>query len=131
MHASKHLHSLVGCKAALTKFVEDTARERNLPFDQGTMDDLVWDYESFRRKRFNWPSECPEFHLDSPTSDMTPRSPSFRPSVDTPVQGRPRGSSAGRMPAPTEPLFPREKLDFLRSIRVYSATKVDEEIHVA
>ncbi|KAF9225348.1 hypothetical protein BS17DRAFT_700627 [Gyrodon lividus] len=126
MHACKHLHSLVGCKAALTEFVE----EQNLPLDEGIMDDLIWDYESFRRKRFNWPSECPELHLDTPALDTTPRSASFRPSLDAPAQGRPRGSSTGSMTAPPEPLFPREKLDFLRSIKVYSATKVDEEIHV-
>lgn len=35
------------------------------------------------------------------------------------------------MSAPPDPLFPREKLDFVRCIRVYSATKVDEEIHIS
>lgn len=35
------------------------------------------------------------------------------------------------MSPPPDPLFPRENLDFVRSIRVYSATKVDEEIHVS
>lgn len=35
------------------------------------------------------------------------------------------------MNAPPDPLFPREKLDLARSIRVYSATKVDEEIHIS
>ncbi|KIJ22173.1 hypothetical protein PAXINDRAFT_95590 [Paxillus involutus ATCC 200175] len=128
MHACKHLHSLVGCKAALTEYVQ----EQHLPLDQGIMDDLIWDYESFRRKRFNWPSECPEFQLDMPVSDLTltPRSASFRPSHDATVQGRPRGGSDSSMTTPSEPLFPREKLDLLRSIRVYSATKVEEEIHV-
>lgn len=35
------------------------------------------------------------------------------------------------MSAPPDPLFPREKLDLVRSIKVYSATKADEEIHVS
>lgn len=47
MHACKHLHSLIGCKAALTKFLQDIARERNLPFDQQMVDDLIWDYERY------------------------------------------------------------------------------------
>ncbi|KIL01056.1 hypothetical protein PAXRUDRAFT_128521 [Paxillus rubicundulus Ve08.2h10] len=128
MHACKHLHSLVGCKAALTEYVQ----EQHLPLDQCTMDDLMWDYESFRRKRFNWPSECPEFQLDMPVSDttLTPRSTSFRPSHDAPAPGRPRGSSDSSMTIPSEPLFPRDKLDLIRSIRVYSAIKIEEETHV-
>lgn len=85
---------------------------------------------SFRRKRFNWPSECLDSHLDSEGSLTTPRSNTFRNSADSSHQGRPSTSPGGSMSPPPDPLFPREKLDFVRSIRVYSATKVDEEIHV-
>ena len=60
----------------------------------------------------------------------TPQSNTFRNSLDAALQARPRAGS-GSMSAPLDPLFPREKLDFVRSIRVYSATKVDEEIHVS
>ncbi|KAH0837945.1 hypothetical protein J3R83DRAFT_6180 [Lanmaoa asiatica] len=127
MHACKHLHSLIGCKAALTEFLQDIAREKQLPFDQQMVDDLIWDYESFRRKRFNWPSECLDSHPVPITT--TPRSNTSRNSLEA-AQPRPRAGS-GSMNAPPDPLFPRETLDFLRSIRVYSATKVDEEIHVS
>ncbi|KAF8559941.1 hypothetical protein OG21DRAFT_1401507 [Imleria badia] len=127
MHACKHLHSLIGCKAALTEYLQDIAREQQLSFDQQMVDDLIWDYESFRRKRFNWPSNCPDSHLDVPDLvTTTPRSNTFRNSLEAP--SRP---GSGSMSAPPDPLFPREKLDFVRCIRVYSATKLDEEIHIS
>lgn len=47
MHACKHLHSLIGCKAALTEFLQDVAREQKLSFDQQMVDDLIWDYERY------------------------------------------------------------------------------------
>lgn len=47
MHACKHLHSLIGCKAALTEYLRDIALEQKLPFDQQMVDDLVWDYERY------------------------------------------------------------------------------------
>jgi SAM-dependent methyltransferase len=135
MHACKHLHSLIGCKAALTEHLQDVARERHLFLDQQMVDDLIWDYESFRRKRFNWPSDYPDSHLEdevpvplAPTP--TPRSNTFRNSYETPHPSRPRNGSGG-MGAPPDPLFPRDKLDLVRCIRVYSATKLDEEIHVS
>ncbi|KAI9570173.1 hypothetical protein HD554DRAFT_2018822 [Boletus coccyginus] len=130
MHACKHLHSLIGCKAALAEYLQDVAREQRLSFDQQMVDDLIWDYESFRRRRFHWPSECPDYHPEIPVSvTTTPRSNTFRNSIESPQQAHPRGSS-GNMSTPLDPLFPREKLDFVRSIKVYSVTKVDEEIHV-
>ena len=47
MHACKHLHSLLGCKAALTEYLQDIARDQQLSFDQQTVDDLIWDYERY------------------------------------------------------------------------------------
>lgn len=49
MHACKHLHSLIGCKAALTEFLQEIALEQKLPFDQQMVDDLIWDYERYVR----------------------------------------------------------------------------------
>ena len=47
MHTCKHLHSLIGCKAALTEYLEDIAQEHHLPFDEQMVDDLIWDYERY------------------------------------------------------------------------------------
>lgn len=47
MHACKHLHSLIGCKAALTEYLQDIAQEQKTSFDQRLVDDLVWDYERY------------------------------------------------------------------------------------
>lgn len=47
MHACKHLHSLIGSKAAVTEFLQDIAQEQNLSFEQQMVDDLIWDYERY------------------------------------------------------------------------------------
>ncbi|KAF8433527.1 hypothetical protein L210DRAFT_3633081 [Boletus edulis BED1] len=96
MHACKHLHSLIGCKAALTEYLQDVAREQQLSFDEKMVDDLVWDYESFRRKRFNWPSECPDSHIEVPIT--TPRSNTFRNSYEGPLPSPLRTGSGGMSP---------------------------------
>ncbi|KIJ66397.1 hypothetical protein HYDPIDRAFT_86565 [Hydnomerulius pinastri MD-312] len=119
MHANKHTHSLIGWKNALIEYVKDVSGQKNLPVPN--TGDYIWDYESFRRKRFNWPSEVPELHTLS-SDNVTPRSASFRPSLDAPA--------TGSMTAPLEPLYPRDQLDFLRNIRVYNVIKADEENHL-
>ncbi|KAG9313975.1 hypothetical protein JVU11DRAFT_4751 [Chiua virens] len=130
MHACKHLHSLIGSKGAINEYFQDIARERQLPFDQQMIDDLIWDYERFRRKRFNWPTALPDTHVGiSMPVTTTPRSSTFRSSLEAPYQSSPL-TATGSMGAPPDPLFAREKLDFVRSIKVYSATKNDDEIHV-
>ena len=47
MHACKHMHSLLGCKAALFEYAEQLYRDTDgKPLLNDTMfDDLIWDYE--------------------------------------------------------------------------------------
>lgn len=47
MHACKHMHSLLGCKAALYEYAEQLYRDvdgKSL-LDDAMFDDLIWDYE--------------------------------------------------------------------------------------
>ncbi|KAH7922802.1 hypothetical protein BV22DRAFT_1016579 [Leucogyrophana mollusca] len=125
MHACKNLHALLGCKAALHEYLQDFKGPCDQPaISDATFDDLLWDYECFRRKRFNWPSEVPGYRMDELTSDVTtPKSAGFRAALE--ATRRPRGSSNDSITS--KPLHPRDDLTFVRSIHVYSATKVDED----
>lgn len=45
MHACKHIHTLLGCKAALHEYLADLAKETGRPVPEDVVDDLLWDYE--------------------------------------------------------------------------------------
>ncbi|KAH7906477.1 hypothetical protein BJ138DRAFT_1016153 [Hygrophoropsis aurantiaca] len=129
MHACKNLHSLLGCKAALYEYLQDfkDSASNELPVISDTdFDESLWDYECFRRKRFNWRSETPEYRMDANDSESTPKSATFRPITEP---RRPRGSSNDSITR--TPLHPREDLTFVRSIHVYSASKIDEDFSPA
>lgn len=56
MHCTKHIHLLLGCKHGLIEFMTahlDEHGERIASDDE--IYDCLWDYECFRRTRFNWP----------------------------------------------------------------------------
>jgi hypothetical protein len=89
MHACKYIHTLLGCRPALEEFVAKFVDERGDRFvgEEGFRDE-IWEYEwyvfmlspepgpkslsatltSFRRARFNWPSEAAEPYEDDPTN---------------------------------------------------------------
>jgi len=59
MHASKHIHSVLSAKLALEAHV-DGLLEQGLPaMSREALDDKLWQYALFRRKRFNWPEIGP------------------------------------------------------------------------
>jgi hypothetical protein len=47
MHACKHMHSLLGCKAALYEYAQQLYRDADGKslLDDAMFDDLIWDYE--------------------------------------------------------------------------------------
>ncbi|KAI6048052.1 hypothetical protein EDC04DRAFT_2555481 [Pisolithus marmoratus] len=124
MHACKHIHTLLGCKAAIHEYLEEMSKRTQLSVPEHEIDDILWDYECFRRKRFNWPAEVPEYQLDSPESD-TFKSTSHRLSFDGPRRQRQleNGESSPYKPSKHSP----QDLDLIRSIYVYSAQKVDDD----
>jgi hypothetical protein len=140
MHACKHVHTLLGCKPALAGFVEthvDDTGERLVGEEE--FHRSIWDYEwyvlfsaallsstanleliSFRRRRFHWPSEIPEWD-HSPVDescDLTPTSKSRSPTEV--LSGSPVDISS--LPRP----YTVDELSHVRTIRVFEAIKTDD-----
>lgn len=78
---------------------------------------------SFRRKRFHWPAEAAECHLDSPAAE-TPKSALHRHSMDSPWRQRAPSVASAPLKAGT---YSRADLDLIRSIQVFSAKKVNDQ----
>jgi SAM-dependent methyltransferase len=128
MHACKHMQSLLGCKAALHEYAQEFFRDAdgNALLDDAVFDDLIWDYECFRRKRFNWPSVIPE--MEKPTHDEPSVTPNHRLSGDIiSIRSRPRGGSDASMKQPESSRYSKDELTFVRSIYVYTASKAAAE----
>lgn len=124
MHACKHMQSLLGCKAALHEYAQEFFRDvdGNTLLDDAVFDDLIWDYECFRRKRFNWPSVIPE--MEKSAHDEPSATPDHRLSADIlPIRSRPRGGSDASIKQPESLRYSKDELTFVRSIYVYSASK--------
>lgn len=124
MHACKHVHTVLGCKAAIHEYLDEVSKRTQLPVPEHEIDDILWDYECFRRKRFNWPADVPDYQLDSPESE-TPKSASHRHSFDGPRRQRQLESGESSPYKPTK--RGQQDLDLIRSIYVYSAQKVDDD----
>jgi hypothetical protein len=132
MHACKNMHVLLGCKAALWDFIQDVKGEDGRAhISQDEFNELAWEYECFRRKRFNWPAEILKSRLPIPASATIQRSPTVRSATSSePSFFKRPGSSSGSPNSLTSPNlasnYKREELTFVRVFRVYEAYRVDE-----
>lgn len=124
MHACKHIHALLASKAAIHEYLDEVSKRNKLSVPEHEIDDILWDYECFRRKRFNWPAEVPDYQLDSPESEA-PKSASHRHSFDGPRRQRQLEIGESSPYKPTK--RGQQDLDLIRSIYVYSAQKVDDD----
>lgn len=125
MHACKHMQSLLGCKAALHEYAQELFRDThgNGLLDDAVFDDLIWDYECFRRKRFNWPSVTPE--TEKSTHDEPSVSPTHRLPTDIlSIRSCSRKDSDVSTKQTESPHYLKEELTFVRSIYVYTASKI-------
>lgn len=125
MHACKHMQSLLGCKVALHEYAQELFHDAhgNGLLDEAVFDDLIWDYECFRRKRFNWPSVTPETEKSS--HDEPSVSPSHRFSTDVlSIRSCPRKDFDVSTKQIESPHYLKEELTFVRSIYVYTASKI-------
>lgn len=78
---------------------------------------------SFRRQRFNWPSDVPESRMELDSSnEPTPKSPSFRTSTGS----NSSGDSSGYPSSTSGPVYKRDELTHVRTLRVFEAFKIDE-----
>ncbi|KAJ6623157.1 hypothetical protein B0H10DRAFT_2213838 [Mycena sp. CBHHK59/15] len=123
MHACKHVHTLLGCKPALGEYVArfaDPATGRRVVSEE-QFEDALWEYECFRRPRFNWP-ELPDTRLDAEVdADLpTPASATGRHSNDRDLSGAPTQAEREQ-----EGPFGRHELTHVRTVRVFSAVKGD------
>ncbi|CAL1694411.1 unnamed protein product [Somion occarium] len=141
MHACRHMNTLLACSYALRSFLLEEARKLNeahkthVSFDESMFDDtfkdMMSDYESFKRRRMNWPRDLPGvmFEEDEPVES------SFNiPFLGSPLFSKDSGSSRpnffGRHRAHSmsgEPLFKRVEGQaddvIVRTFRVFSARK--------
>ncbi|KAG0707591.1 hypothetical protein DFH29DRAFT_1076295 [Suillus ampliporus] len=127
MHACKHMQSLLGCKAALHEYAQELYRDAdgNSLLDDAVFDDFIWDYECFRRKRFNWPSVASETTKSAHSEPSV--IPNFRLSADASIRSRPRGGSDASMKQTESSRYSKDDLTFVRSIYVYTASKIAGE----
>ncbi|KAI0756296.1 hypothetical protein C8Q80DRAFT_1215296 [Daedaleopsis nitida] len=142
MHACKHMNTLLGCKYALGKYVAGQRGPDGLPLvSDREMDDYLWEYECFRRKRFNWPEDMPGLQFDDEPEEPVSPPPSAKPlNIFNKIAGSASGTST---PPATEPkrtlstdgLSPggspmyggvevsRQQSTHVRTIRVWEAVK--------
>ncbi|RPD57131.1 hypothetical protein L227DRAFT_587758 [Lentinus tigrinus ALCF2SS1-6] len=134
MHTCKHMNTLLACKYALSKYIAGQKCEDGQPLlSEREVDDYLWDYECFRRKRFNWPQDIPGLRMEDEFEEpVVPPAPTkssifnkFSPS--TPPATEPhRSLSSGGLGAPVYGgvSVSRQSSTHVRTIRVYEAVKV-------
>jgi len=64
MHSNKHVHSVISAKLALDAHIDDLREKGLLSISHEALDEALWQYAMFRRKRFNWP-ELDSFDWES------------------------------------------------------------------
>ncbi|KAG5715725.1 hypothetical protein E4T56_gene155 [Termitomyces sp. T112] len=134
IHALKNVHMLIGCKPALIEFVRTFLDEDgNRITSDEDFEQALWEYECFRRRRFNWPADISsdwETDGDLDASDST-SAPTSKPGADTPTSAK---SAAPRNPAllssladsASSALDKIDELTHVRTIRVFEAVKAEE-----
>ncbi|KAG6868568.1 hypothetical protein C0993_001015 [Termitomyces sp. T159_Od127] len=134
MHALKNVHMLLGCKPGLTDYIRTfLGDDGNQMASDENLDQAFWEYECFRRRRFNWPTDIPsaweaEADLDAPDSTPTPIS---KPGADTPTSAK-SATPRNFMPLSSlpdsisSPLDKIAELTHVRTIRVFEAVKMGE-----
>ncbi|KAJ7762428.1 hypothetical protein DFH07DRAFT_739382 [Mycena maculata] len=129
-HVTAHMQALLACKPALAEFVgtfKDDEGKRVVTEEE--FEDAVWEYECFRRPRFNWP-DLPEGHLEGeevPFDLPTPASATSVkgvPRAPTMSRDEMRGEEWEREPHP----FGRHELTHVRTLRIFGAVKGAEQL---
>ncbi|EEB93029.1 hypothetical protein MPER_08374 [Moniliophthora perniciosa FA553] len=135
MHACKNMHTVLGCKPALDEWISSYVDdEGKRVVSEAEFEQTIWDYECFRRRRFNWPAEIPETSMEA----INDRTGVFSKNIEIPNTPKSAASLKSMTPSTsssnttvpttsTEPLaggvYAREDLTHVRTIRVYEAVK--------
>ncbi|KAF8204002.1 hypothetical protein BJ912DRAFT_222544 [Pholiota molesta] len=123
MHACKNIHTLLGCRAALADFfATHTDKDEQRLVEDDEFDDIMWEYECFRRRRLNWPSE-----ITDPYDDDELNNSSMFSSDSVPHKHSRKSGSPPTTPAADSDSFNgqyrRDDLTHVRTIRVFHAVK--------
>ncbi|KAJ7110323.1 hypothetical protein C8R43DRAFT_904362 [Mycena crocata] len=116
LHATKHMTALLGSKHALGEYVStytDATGERLVSDEE--FQEALWQYECFRRWRFNWPElpdddEAPDLPTPSSARSMHHPIPPRTPTTEAPTNYKERP-------------FGSDELTHVRTFRVFTATK--------
>ncbi|KAF4604789.1 hypothetical protein EYR40_003571 [Pleurotus pulmonarius] len=123
MHTCKHLHVLLGCKPALKDYIEgftDEGGQRVCGSEE--FEASVWEYECFRRQRFNWPVEMAGLNFES-TDDYVDARSSVKHKYFTP--------SSNSQDYSKQTSYAAEDLTHVRTFRIYGAMKKSDEDAIA
>ncbi|KDQ31251.1 hypothetical protein PLEOSDRAFT_1082375 [Pleurotus ostreatus PC15] len=119
MHTCKHLHVLLGCKPSLKEYIEgftDEGGQRVCGDEE--FEDSVWEYECFRRQRFNWPVEMAGLNLES-TDDYVDSRSAVKHKYYTP--------SSNSQGYSKQTSYAAEDLTHVRTFRIYGAMKKSDD----
>ncbi|KAI0778770.1 hypothetical protein BD413DRAFT_117240 [Trametes elegans] len=124
MHACKHMNTLLGCKYALTNYMASQRALDGAPLlSEREVDDFLWDYECFRRKRFNWPQDTPGLQMEDEPEVAPPTKPALFRFGSTAPPAEPTRTGGGA-PMYSGVSASKENTTHVRTIRVYEAMKV-------
>ncbi|KAL7285518.1 hypothetical protein ACG7TL_000620 [Trametes sanguinea] len=127
MHACKNMNTLLGCKYALSTYMLSQRAADGTPLvSDREVDDYLWDYECFRRKRFNWPQDIAGLQMEDEPEPAAPSKPAlFRFGSTAPSPTEPtRSQSSSGAHAYSGINATKETSTHVRTIRVYEAMKV-------
>ncbi|KAH9897812.1 hypothetical protein C8Q73DRAFT_819387 [Cubamyces lactineus] len=126
MHACKNMNTLLGCKYALSNYMTSQRSPNGMQLVSETeVDDYLWDYECFRRKRFDWPQDIPGLQMEDEPEPAPPSKPAlFRFGTTVPPPEPTRSQSSTSAPMYGGISANKEDATHVRTIRVYEAMKV-------
>ncbi|KAJ3789972.1 hypothetical protein GGU10DRAFT_399312 [Lentinula aff. detonsa] len=125
MHACKHMHALLSCKRAISDWLlyNDDGTDNDC-ISEDSLRDVFFEYDFFRRRRLNWPSQAPE--IDTNDHD-------YKKNIEIPFEGpKSTGSRSStfsidsRLSSTSEASigpYNRHELTHVRTFRVYFAVK--------
>ncbi|KAJ3983299.1 hypothetical protein F5890DRAFT_1414009 [Lentinula detonsa] len=125
MHACKHMHALLSCKRAISDWLlyNDDGSDNDC-ISEDSLRDVFFEYDFFRRRRLNWPSQAPEIDINDHD---------YKKNIEIPFEGpKSTGSRSStfsidsRLSSTSEASigpYNRHELTHVRTFRVYFAVK--------
>ncbi|KAJ3556712.1 hypothetical protein NM688_g1879 [Phlebia brevispora] len=126
MYVCRNMHVVMSCKKALHGYLREHkgsltdlgADLTDEAFDR-MFEDAMWEYDSFKRRRLNWPEDYPglQMRMDEDDPDASNSRSLFN------LEGRRRAQSTGRSFTASPSA---DNCTQVRIIRIFGATKANE-----